>query len=87
MRYAANPCEYPEYLQSGLVKVVNRPEKTHKGDVSKVSNVSKYSRNSRNSQQYSHPKNRIYNTSKQEIIGHSQYSHCFRELLTSKVIF
>jgi len=86
MRNAANPCEYPEYPQSKPVNKENSTEKTQRGDVSIVSNVSKYSRNSRNSQEYSHPENRPFNTSKQEIIGHSQYSHCFRELLTSKVI-
>jgi len=86
MRNAANPCEYPEYAQLTPVNKENRPEKTQGGDVSIVSNVSKYSRNSRNSQQYSHPENRTFNTSQQEIMGHSQYSHCFRELLTSKVI-
>lgn len=80
------PCEYPEYPQSSPVNIENTTEKTQGGDVSKVSNVSKYSRNSQYSHEYSHQEKGLCSTSKQEKTGHSQNSHCFQELLTSKVI-
>lgn len=86
MMQASNPCECCEYHQLTSNNEENRPEKTQQVDVSFVSNVSKYSRNSRYSQEYSHPKNNLVSTQQQEKRVHSQYSHCFRELLVSKVI-
>jgi hypothetical protein len=83
---ASNPCECREYRELRSNKAQIRLEKTQRVDVSFVSNVSKYSRNSRNSQEYSHPENNLVSTQQQEKMVHSQYSHCFRELLVSKVI-
>jgi len=86
MTNAANPCEYREHRQLGPVNLENRPEKTHKGDVSFVNNVNKYSQSSQYSHRYSHPQFLTYRTREGRLEGPSQYSHCFRELLTSKVI-